>query len=532
MSEEGKKISFGFSKLMKKPSITSKNKIVETEKVQFIDCVEDKSIKIKNEEKKNNKLLLIPLVKNTKIPENVKTYNSTDKSIVDQSTIKIKLNESNKELLSSKQSVIETLDSIAAKEILEEVNKSVIEELPKIFTVPLTASAPVGEKESALEDYENIPVSDFGVAMLRGMGWSPGKGIGKNEKLVQSTQPTLRPKGMGLGADKVIKPSNQLTNNIKEELKLIKGGFVRIIAGPHRDSYGEIVGFDDESGRLFVKIALKNIVVSFNEFMVQVVNNNEFIKNSKVINVRMYEEFKGENKDKIHDKQLREISRVKNEQSFTQDYYEDIRRKENYSLKPDEKHKQNFINRSKDGNFQELDQPTRSKKSLRDESSSSDSSTKVESKNLLSRNKIDLNDSHHHYDSSQLYNFKKRVRSSSFDSDCSSKSSNHTCSKQSDLKKGNSKMSKKYRYNKSEIKPKKISHRSRSKSFDSDFKERKSSSKFHKVKKAHKDRDSSRSRYSSQQFKRSHSDSSDGHSNNANYSSRRNDKLKSRHKKK
>jgi len=32
------------------------------------------------------------------------------------------------------------------------------------------------------ENYAAIPVKDFGLAMLRGMGWAPGKGIGKNPK--------------------------------------------------------------------------------------------------------------------------------------------------------------------------------------------------------------------------------------------------------------------------------------------------------------------------------------------------------------
>ena len=32
--------------------------------------------------------------------------------------------------------------------------------------------------QSTLEDYEKIPIDAFGVAMLRGMGWQPGKGIG------------------------------------------------------------------------------------------------------------------------------------------------------------------------------------------------------------------------------------------------------------------------------------------------------------------------------------------------------------------
>ncbi len=33
-----------------------------------------------------------------------------------------------------------------------------------------------------LEDYEKVPIEEFGAAMLRGMGWSEGKVVGKNQK--------------------------------------------------------------------------------------------------------------------------------------------------------------------------------------------------------------------------------------------------------------------------------------------------------------------------------------------------------------
>lgn len=36
-----------------------------------------------------------------------------------------------------------------------------------------------GKEEPTLEDYEKIPINDFGLAMLRGMGWKEGTGIGK-----------------------------------------------------------------------------------------------------------------------------------------------------------------------------------------------------------------------------------------------------------------------------------------------------------------------------------------------------------------
>lgn len=56
------------------------------------------------------------------------------------------------------------------------------------------------KKKSESVDYDSVPVEEFGLAMLRGMGWAPGKGIGKQEKLVEFKEPELRPRGLGLGA--------------------------------------------------------------------------------------------------------------------------------------------------------------------------------------------------------------------------------------------------------------------------------------------------------------------------------------------
>eukprot|EP00298_Acanthocystis_sp_HF-20_P012270 c19806_g1_i1.p1 GENE.c19806_g1_i1~~c19806_g1_i1.p1 ORF type:complete len:237 (+),score=104.80 c19806_g1_i1:48-758(+) len=39
-------------------------------------------------------------------------------------------------------------------------------------------------EEATLEGYEAMPISSFGEAALRGMGWEPGKPVGKNSKTV------------------------------------------------------------------------------------------------------------------------------------------------------------------------------------------------------------------------------------------------------------------------------------------------------------------------------------------------------------
>jgi hypothetical protein len=55
---------------------------------------------------------------------------------------------------------------------------------------------------ATLEDYTRVPVEQFGAAMLRGMGWKDGDGIGLNKgrKQEKSKIPERRPALLGIGA--------------------------------------------------------------------------------------------------------------------------------------------------------------------------------------------------------------------------------------------------------------------------------------------------------------------------------------------
>ncbi|OUM70204.1 hypothetical protein PIROE2DRAFT_56889 [Piromyces sp. E2] len=59
-------------------------------------------------------------------------------------------------------------------------------------------------EESTLEDYERIPIEEFGAAMLRGMGWEKGKAVGRNRNnksaMVEPIEFIPRPALLGLGA--------------------------------------------------------------------------------------------------------------------------------------------------------------------------------------------------------------------------------------------------------------------------------------------------------------------------------------------
>ena len=55
--------------------------------------------------------------------------------------------------------------------------------------------------EAPMEVYDDVPIEQFGEAMLRGMGWAKGQAIGgTNKKLVVPTQIVSRPSRLGLGA--------------------------------------------------------------------------------------------------------------------------------------------------------------------------------------------------------------------------------------------------------------------------------------------------------------------------------------------
>lgn len=134
-----------------------------------------------------------------------------------------------------------------------------------------------GAKESTIDDYESIPVQDFGKAMLRGMGW--------DEKETETRNlPPVRPKGMGLGADKAVKPKPLLiAAEANEILAIKKNACVRILAGKHKDLYGRVQGMDDYASRVIVQMAIGGNVESFNEFLCQPVSQKEYAEYGKCL---------------------------------------------------------------------------------------------------------------------------------------------------------------------------------------------------------------------------------------------------------
>lgn len=153
-----------------------------------------------------------------------------------------KMTVSNGDVLSNVKTepIEESLDQRAAREIIEELSKKDETNETKVFALPISADdLPLeGAKESTLCDYENIPITDFGKAMLRGMGWDEAK----EKKAAENIEaPFVRPKGMGLGADKVIKKQALLIQpRQSEKLEVKRNACVKILAGKHMNLYGTV----------------------------------------------------------------------------------------------------------------------------------------------------------------------------------------------------------------------------------------------------------------------------------------------------
>ncbi|KAM9341827.1 G-patch domain and KOW motifs-containing protein [Pholidichthys leucotaenia] len=148
--------------------------------------------------------------------------------------------------------------------------------------------------ESSTEaDYESVPVEAYGLAMLKGMGWKKGKGIGRTFKQdVKPIEHQLRPKGLGLGADrsaiKDLEPSRHQRppkpgeeRGKEEELVMGPGGCVLVESGPHRDLYGKIEGIDPDNVRVVVKLAIGGKTVTISQYAIKLVGRKEYDKYSK-----------------------------------------------------------------------------------------------------------------------------------------------------------------------------------------------------------------------------------------------------------
>lgn len=247
-----KKISFGFSKVKKPallPSVAGTSSDAnKKEQVQLIQCLEGQTIKILGPPVDAPKPLVIPLITNTRTSAalaSLRTLHNTIEGTDEPSSVDVEPLPSSSGGGGGKK----TLEQLAAAEILSDLQER--QQLDgggvSSLVVPATNADELpldGAKESTLNDYEEIPIVHFGMAMLRGMGFKEEPSAKKGAAAADPTKvdgPMLRPKGMGLGADKMIKAKPLLVAPAKDEvLEIRKSANVRMLSGKYKDQYGTV----------------------------------------------------------------------------------------------------------------------------------------------------------------------------------------------------------------------------------------------------------------------------------------------------
>lgn len=259
------KIKFGFSKTIKKPVLVNQigPSVVKSSKIELIEAIEGTSIKIsgfvmrnridpyrvsngisyfrKNPEDEVEKKLIIPMTNDQKNTPLAKLMEDRLKRVKNRK-IKTEENIGTDAEIKQEDLVQESLEQQAARELMEDLQNKVEKTEIKVFEVPMNPDdIPLdGAKESSLDDYDRVPIGDFGKAMLRGMGWKDEEAKEESKK-AELEGPVLRPKGMGLGADKVIKKQPLLiAPNQSETLEIKRKACVKILAGKHKNLYGTV----------------------------------------------------------------------------------------------------------------------------------------------------------------------------------------------------------------------------------------------------------------------------------------------------
>ncbi|XP_051758798.1 G-patch domain and KOW motifs-containing protein [Ctenopharyngodon idella] len=305
-------ISFGFSKTL------SRAKPGKAEERDYLVEVEGKELKGTKPVEKP-KELVIPLIhKNRWYRQDAERG---DKSSEDKTK-------------DPPQEVQDTVESQAVKELIEESQKHQERwkngpQSDPNLSIPLLMQnqAPEGfedgdkvnvdlRPESSTEaDYELVPVEAYGLAMLKGMGWKQGEGIGRTFKQdVKPIEHQLRPKGLGLGADRSAirdlepgvpkRPPKPGDEKGKEEEALVlgPGGCVQVLAGAHKDLYGKIEGVDPDNARVVVKLAIGGKTVTIIQHSLKLVTRKEYDKYSKDLS-RLSKAHKDKEREKEREQQ-------------------------------------------------------------------------------------------------------------------------------------------------------------------------------------------------------------------------------------
>ncbi|KAG1951003.1 G-patch domain and KOW motifs-containing protein [Pimephales promelas] len=284
-------ISFGFSKTLSRP------KPGKAEERDFLVEVEGKELKGTKPVEKP-KELIIPLIhknrwyrQDAERGEKSSDDKTKDPSREEQDTVE---SQAVKELIEESQKHQERWKNGPQSDPNLSIPILMQNQAPEGFEDGDKVNVDMRPESSTEADYELVPVEAYGLAMLKGMGWKQGEGIGRTFKQdVKPIEHQLRPKGLGLGADRSSirdlepgvpkRPPKPGDERGKEEEALVlgPGGCVQVVAGAHKDLYGKIEGVDPDNARVVVKLAIGGKTVTISQHSLKLVTRKEYDKYSK-----------------------------------------------------------------------------------------------------------------------------------------------------------------------------------------------------------------------------------------------------------
>lgn len=119
------------------------------------------------------------------------------------------------------------------------------------------------------KSYREVPVEEFGLAMLRGMGWDESKA--KRQAQEKPTAPKQRPPMLGLGAKpgdpNLIKRPDYISSRNKNKSSkasvesMAVGSHVKIVKGEHSHMYGTVTKISKGMAKLKLRSSAEHVMV-------------------------------------------------------------------------------------------------------------------------------------------------------------------------------------------------------------------------------------------------------------------------------
>ncbi|PIK62796.1 putative G patch domain and KOW motifs-containing protein [Apostichopus japonicus] len=275
-------------------SSIAENVAEEKEKTEFIVGIHENKIE-STEPKEEKKELVIPLISknrwqghesqtsNEEPPrKKVKSTQRQTKQVAAAASLNQLDNEAVKEIIKETSVYNETWEDRGKEDLNLTIPLLMVNKPPEGFETDDKLDVSIRPNVAEEADYETVPISSFGMAMLRGMGWNKKEGIGTSRPV----EAVSRPKGQGLGADRGPGPKQQAAKGkgpegTDEPEGFVKGAGILVTRGAHKNLYGLIEGTDEDNSRLVIKLAINGQVITLSQFNAQAVSKSEYKKYAK-----------------------------------------------------------------------------------------------------------------------------------------------------------------------------------------------------------------------------------------------------------